>query len=116
MSKRTIIHKRINLPAVITITLPDFIDLEPLPNDDSDNDDDDNFSADDIIDMIKLLDDIIHIQESQQGDYQFILSKDIPQKYKNDAREYLLENEWIPDKHLPNDDGKKILRGYKKLL
>lgn len=114
MSKRTIIHKRINLPAIITITLPDFIDLEPSPDnaDDNPSDSDNNDT-----DLITLLDDITHIQESRQGDYQYILSKDIPKQYKNNAREYLLDNGWTPDKNLTNPDtGKRGSRGYKKLL
>ena len=114
MSQRTIIHKRINLPAIITITLPDFIDLEQ-PSDDANDNPSDN-SSDDDVDIITLLDDITHIQESRQGDYQYILSKDIPKQHKNKAIEYLMDNGWTPDNHLHNDNGKRSGRGYKKLL
>ena len=109
MSKRTIIHKRISLPAIITITLPDFIDLEQPSDNSSDNSSDD-------FDLITFLDDITHIQESRQGDYQYILSKDIPKQHKNNAIEYLMDNGWTPDNHLHNDNGKRSGRGFKKLL
>lgn len=114
MSQRTIIHKRISLPAVITITLPDFIDLEQPSDSASDNSSDDD---NDDFDLITFLDDITHIQESRQGDYQYILSRDIPKQHKNKAIEYLMDKGWTPDKNLTNPDtGKRGSRGYKKLL
>ena len=103
MSQRTFIHKRINISAIITITFPDVND-----NDDEVNDE---------TDLATLLDDVTRIQESCQGNYQYILSRDIPAQHKNNAKEYLLHNGWTYDSHLTNPDtGKRGLRGYKKLL